>query len=166
MLPPIPIPGTSSDLLPVALINEAKCDPPLDVNELEDIAVSACEYSLNDDLAELLDVFREALHDIRWKGKAGKSDRSILVELLTQNQSRYEVLPEGLDVSISHRKLAEKTGLSKKSVYTRIDEASYLRTGKPPAGNKSGTIVILHSLVERVSATALTPKKGGAWLVQ
>ncbi len=142
-------------------INETKCDPPLDVDELEDIARSACEYPLDDALTNILTRFREALGSIPWKGKGGKSDRSILVTLLTQNQERYEVVPEGLEVSISYRKIAERTGITKKSVYTRIKEAPYLRKGKPSQGRKSGTIVILHSLLECVSTTTLIPKGGG-----
>lgn len=145
----------------LTVINETKCDPPLDVGELEAIASSACEHSLNDDLTSVLTLFREALVSMHWKGKAGKSDRSILVALLTQNQSRYEVVPEGLEVSISYRKLAENTGLTKKTIYTRISEAPYLRKGKPPTGNRAGTIVILRSLSECVPTTTLTNNNGG-----
>jgi hypothetical protein len=113
-------------------MNESRCDPPLSLSELEAIVSSACRYSLDEDLADLLTLFREALYSIHWKGKAGKSDRSILVTLLHENETRYEVLLEGLEVSISYRKLVEKTGLSKKSIYTRINQAPYLRKGKPP----------------------------------
>ncbi len=146
------------EILPqITIMNEKRCNPPLGVHELKDIARSARRYSLNDDLADILTLFREALLSIHWKGKAGKSNRSILVALLHENEERYEVTPEGLEVSISYRKLAEKTGLSKKSVYTRIKQTSYLKKGKAPKGNKSGTIIIVQqSLLKCVPTTTLT----------
>ena len=134
----------------LTLVNQSRCDPPLDISELEDIASSACKYALDDDLTNILKLFREALANIQWKGKAGKSNRSILLALLTQNEERYNVVPDGLEVSISYRKLAESTGLTNKSVSTRVSESPYLQKGKLPQGPKSGTIVILHSLLECV----------------
>ncbi len=109
----------------------------------------------------MLALFRGALSSIPWRGKAGKSDKSILITLLTENENRYDVPPEGLEVSISYRKIAEKTGLTKKTVSTRIHEAPYLRKGKSSRGNKSGTIVILHSLLECVPTTTLAINNRG-----
>ncbi len=146
------------EILPqLTIMNEKRCNPPLGVVELKDIVRSACKYSLNDDLADILGLFREALCSIYWKDKAGKSNRSILVALLHENEERYNVIPEGLEVSISYRKLAEKTGISKKSIYTRINQVPYLQKGKPPKGNQSGTIIIVQqSLLECVPTTTLT----------
>ena len=57
----------------------------------------------------------------KWKGKAGKTDRSVLEALIIKASKKRWMVKDGIKLEVSYRHLAERCGLSHRTVYASIE---------------------------------------------
>ncbi len=131
----------------LASLNENYCDPPLPHHEIVTISESAYSYVGEDKRAELIRSFRSAVVPSKWSGARAKNIRSILLTLLSEHISRYEVRgsDSSLEVTISRRRIAERSGLSYRTVKKIFKEGfipDYVLPGRPPKGKNPGSLII------------------------
>jgi len=109
-------------------INEARCTPPLDPEEVAGIAKSIyrlapCKKSRRYDppTPAVVGMLRDILRDWwngDWRGTGGKSDRDILLAYILFAMERGEILPNGgILVDVSHHQVAERARKSSSTAY-------------------------------------------------
>jgi Primase C terminal 1 (PriCT-1) len=102
-------------------INQSRCKPPLDRDEVEKIARSIhkrppCKKGTGDVGVAVRAALDHILFEVDvfydWRGAAGNTDRSVLVALVKHAATYGTLIPTGVRVSISMRQLALAAGVS------------------------------------------------------
>ena len=119
--------------------NAVRCTLPLEHREVDQIARSACRYppgttapNVSDEVHEALDTYVQAVYGSPWPGKAGKTDRDVLLTLIAFARKYGVLIPTGVRVSVSFRDLARAAGIASsdtlgKSIHRRLKTAGWLR---------------------------------------
>ena len=114
-------------------VNPARCKPPLEHSEVEGIAKSACRYApgtakltphVSDEVHEMLDDFTMAVYGAEWRGKAGKTDRDVLLALIGYAHRYGTLIPAGVRVSVGYRDLKVEAGIGSSATLSRAIKRS------------------------------------------
>jgi Bifunctional DNA primase/polymerase, N-terminal/Primase C terminal 1 (PriCT-1) len=125
-------------------INEARCVPPLDVSEVEQIVKSAYRYPVmrrgpSPEVRELVDELKRAWWATAWRGVGGKTERDV-VRVLIEWAERYgHLVADGVRFTLSWRTLALASACSFRTVsrvVPRLKEKGWLT---PDNASRSGT---------------------------
>jgi primase-like protein len=123
----------------LSAINANRCSPPLEHTEIDGIVKSACRYApgtasphVNGEVHAELDTFAVAVYDAEWRGKAGKTDRDVLLALIGYARQYGVPIPTGVRLSVSYRDLAMEATIGsldtlRKSIHRRLKPAGWLR---------------------------------------
>ncbi len=120
------------------------CTPPLPPEEIRYIIESAASY-VDVEKVEKIRAVRDEVLRMTWRGHRGRYIRSILIALLTENIDHCTVKGDDVEVSVSYTWLAERTGLSLKSIKGNLKvmkEVGLVGRGHLPYGRQPGTLVV------------------------
>jgi hypothetical protein len=136
-------------------INANRCSPPLEHTEIDGIVKSACRYApgtaashVNGEVQAELDTFALAVYGAPWCGKAGKTDRDVLLALVGYAR-RYGVsIPAGVRLAVSYRDLALDASIGSRTTLSRSIKrcrcARWIRQDNAGRGAKdAGAFVLL-----------------------
>jgi hypothetical protein len=119
-------------------INEDQCVPPLPAPEVHKIARSVCRYPVgvpaaggpSPEVLEALEGVEAGLWARPWRGMGGKSERDVMVALISLSRRHGEIIPAGVRVEVSYRALALLAAVSLSTVFRavkRMKKAGLLR---------------------------------------
>jgi Bifunctional DNA primase/polymerase, N-terminal/Primase C terminal 1 (PriCT-1) len=137
-------------------INEDQCVPPLPLEQVRKIARSVYRYDPcrptrrepDPETIKAIDAFEANVWHVwrRLKGAAAQSDWSIIVALIIAARRYGQMIPAGVEVSISLRALALAAGCHVSTVQEgieRLKQAGLLRRGRRGSGRNAGSIILL-----------------------
>jgi hypothetical protein len=103
----------------LSAINANRCSPPLEHDEIAKIAFNVCgRYApgtaaphVNGEVHAELDTYALAVYGAEWRGKAGTTDRDVLLALIGYARLYGVPIPTGVRLSVSYRDLAMEAGI-------------------------------------------------------
>jgi hypothetical protein len=131
--------------------NVERCSPPLPDGEVRRIAASVSRYEPGEGApppdaptAEAVDAIEAALWRAPWAKVGGKTERSIVVELIRLARRHGRLRPDGgIEVHVSHRTLALAAATSRSTVIRAISRSAWMRQGESGGEGVAGSIVLL-----------------------
>lgn len=111
---------------------------------------SACRYApgtasphVNGEVHAELDTFAVAVYGADWRGKAGKTDRDVLLALIGYARLYGVPIPTGVRLSVSYRDSAMEATIGsldtlRKSIHRRLKPAGWLRPDNGDRRAKDG----------------------------
>lgn len=147
--------GQAAILEALELENRDRCTPPLEAEELEQIAASAARHEPgsssagepNQDTLEALERIADRLLRREWRGMGEKSARDVYAALIKLARVHGEKIPAGVRVSVGIRPLALAAAVSKPTAMKavrRLRVAGLVRKDDADrSGTKAGAFVLL-----------------------
>ncbi len=130
--------------------NVERCSPPLPDGEVRRVAASVARYEPGKgapppdaSTVEAVDATEAALWRAPWAKVGGKTERSIVVELIRLARRHGRLRPDGgIEVHVAHRTLALAAATSRRTVIRAISRSEWMRQGESGGEGVAGSIVL------------------------
>ncbi len=130
--------------------NAERCSPPLPDGEVRHVAASVARYEPGEgapppdaSTVEAVDAIEAALWRAPWAKVGGKTERSIVVELIRLARRHGRLRPDGgIEVHVAHRTLALAAATSRRTVIRAISRSEWMRQGESGGEGVAGSIVL------------------------
>jgi hypothetical protein len=130
--------------------NASRCSPPLPDGEVRRVAASVSRYEPGGgapppgpETVIAVDSIEAALWRAPWAKVGGKTERSIVVELIRLARRHGRLRPDGgIEVHVAHRTLALAAATSRSTVIRAIGRSEWMRQGESGGEGVAGSIVL------------------------